>query len=137
MPTGTTFSCFVNEPLESDKWNKVSFEITPTEIKTGVNGVYHVRAFNEQNIAGEEVESVFEIKDWRIGSNDGGISGTLDHFQLNLSGVGAASTESANAGAVAATVIFILMAIFCVGFCIMHREGIKSYYEDYKENQSE
>jgi len=118
------FNCFVDTPLTAGEWNHILFEFSNTEFYTSANGRFHQRAFLTSgydvgsNTAGA-VQNVFQIGEWEIGADAGGLIGTIDHVKLSIgeaSGPVAANTlgssdSSSNGGAIAAGVIVPLLLI--------------------------
>jgi len=120
------FNCFVRAPLTVNQWNKIFFEFGDSEFTTGVGGLRHRRAF--ANVAGD-AQNTFQIGDWEIGSDSGGINGVLDHFQMeigepgnglaNQAGIfGGANSDggSSDAGAIAAGVLVPIFVIAIIAF---------------------
>jgi len=134
----TSFNCFVEVPLQADRWNSLNFEFYDTLFTTGVNGLVHRQAY--ENVGGD-VNNHFQIRDWSIGDTTGGILGTIDHFQLaigassHLSFGGSGDDESDNGGAIAAGV---LVPLFFVAMCLLayfYRDEISEWYMEQKNKK--
>jgi len=123
------FNCFVDTPLTAGEWNHILFEFSNTEFYTSANGRFHQRAFLTSgyevgsNTAGA-VQNVFQIGEWEIGADAGGLIGTLDHVKLSIGeptgGVSAniagnSSGGGSDGGAIAAGVIVPLLLIILIG----------------------
>jgi len=133
------FNCFVNAPLTAGEWNNLYFEFGNNVFVTGVGGLRHSRAFNNvdygTNTAGN-TQNTFQIGEWEIGADDGGIIGTLDHLQVRMgessttsaNTVGGTSSDSGSDGAIAAGVIvpIVILGLIAV-LCWYYWDQIQEY----------
>jgi len=125
------FNCFVDTPLTAGEWNHILFEFGNTEFYTSANGRFHERAFLTSgyevgsNTAGA-VQNVFQIGEWEIGADAGGLIGTLDHVKLSIGepsgGVsaniaGSSSDGGSAGGAIAGVVVALLLIALIAGVC--------------------
>lgn len=133
------FNCFVNAPLQVGQWNKLYFELGNNIFVTGVGGLRHRRAF--VNTAGNR-QNTFQIGEWEIGADQGGIIGTLDHFQMSIgepSGLAAGNEigggeDGGSAGTMTAVVIPLILIILIAVACYYYKDEISGQFEKWSDD---